>query len=91
MKNDEDAFVRKALASAEKAERWGRIKETVATFLALGVMFWLTERSAKLELRLEPLLIGAVTIAALCTAKIKLLINQNTKAVLQSIAELRRP
>lgn len=90
MKNEEDVFIRRALASVEKAERLGRIKEIVATVLAFGALIWLTERSPGRELRLEPVLIGAGLIAAVCTAKIKTLVNQNTKAVLQAISELRR-
>ncbi len=90
MKNEEDVFIRKALASAEKAERLSRLKEIAATVLAFGAVIWLTERSSKPELRLEPLLIGAGLIAAVCTAKIKRLINENTKAVLQAISDQRR-
>jgi hypothetical protein len=90
MKNEEDVFIRRALASVEKAERLGRVKEIVATVLAFGAFIWLTERSPGRELRLEPVLIGAGLIAAVCTAKIKTLVNQNTKAVLQAISELRR-
>ena len=90
MKNEEDVFIRKALASVDKAERYGRVKEIVATVLAFGAVIWLTERSAGRELRLEPVLIGAGLIAAVCTAKIKTLINKNTKAVLPAISELHR-
>ena len=90
MKNEEDVFIRKALASVEKAERQSRIKEIVAIVLAFVAIIWLTERSPKPELRLEPLLIGAASIAAVCTAKIKRLINENTRAVLRAIADLNR-
>ena len=90
MKNKEDVFIRKALASVEKAERYGRVKEIVVTVLAFGAVIWLTERSPSRELRLEPMLIGAGLIAGVCTAKIKTSINQNTKAVLQAISELHR-
>lgn len=46
MKNEEDVFTRKALASVEKAERYSRVKEVVATALALGAVFlaYRTER-----------------------------------------------
>lgn len=90
MKNEEDVFIRKALASVEKAEKYGRIKQIVVTVLAFGGAIWLTERSPGRELRLEPVLIGAGLIAAVCTAKIKTLINRNTKAVLQAIADLQQ-
>jgi len=90
MKNEEDVFIRRALASVEKAERLGRIKEIVAMVLAFGAIIWLTERSPGRELRLEPVLIGGGLIAAVCTSKIKTLINQSTKAVLRAISELHR-
>lgn len=90
MKNEEDVFIRKALASVEKAERYSQAKQVVVTVLAFGAAFWLTERSPGRELRLEPVLIGAGLIAAVCTAKIKTLINRNTKAVLQAISNLER-
>lgn len=90
MKNEEDAFIRRALAGAEKAERLSRIKEIVATVLAFGAVLWLTERSSKPELRPEPLLIGAGLIAAVCTAKIKRLINENTRVILHAISDLHR-
>ncbi len=90
MKNEEDVFIRNALAGVEKAERYGRVKEVVATILAFGAVISLTKRSPGRELRLEPVLIGAGLIAAVCTAKIKTWINQNTKEVLQAISELRR-
>jgi hypothetical protein len=90
MKNEEEVFIRKALASVEKAERYGQVKQVVVTVLALGAAFWLTERSPGRELRLEPVLIGAGLIAAVCTAKIRTLINRNTKTVLEAIADLQR-
>lgn len=90
MKSEEDAFIRKALASVEKAERYSQAKQVVVTVLAFGAMFWLTERSPGRELRLEPVLMGAGIIAAVCTAKIKTLINRNTKAILQAIADSNR-
>lgn len=90
MKNEEEVFIRKALARVEKAERYSRAKQIVVTILAFVAIFWLTERSAGPELRLEPVLIGAGLIAAVCTAKIKTLINQNTKVVLQAISDRHR-
>jgi hypothetical protein len=90
MKTEEDVFIRKALASVEKAERYSLVKQIVVTVLAFAAVIWLTERSPSAELRLEPVLIGAGLIAAVCTAKIKTLINRNTKAVLQAISDLNR-
>ncbi|MBY0502541.1 MAG: hypothetical protein K2X03_01440 [Bryobacteraceae bacterium] len=88
MENEEDVFIRKALAGVEQAERYGRIKEIVATVVALGGVIWLTERSPGRELRLEPVLMGVGLIAAVCTAKLKRVINQNTKTMLQAISRI---
>jgi hypothetical protein len=85
MSNDEQLFIRKALASVEKAEKYQRIKQIVVTVLTFGAAIWLTERSPSPELKLEvTILIGVGLIAAICTAKIMTLINQNTKSVLQA-------
>lgn len=89
-KSEEDVFIRKALASVEKAEQYSRVKQIVVTILAFGGVFWLTERGPGQALRLEPVLIGAALIAGVCTAKLKTLINRNTKAVLQAISDLQR-
>ena len=91
MSNDEQLFIRKALASVEKAEKYQRIKQIVATVLTFGAAILLTERSPSPDLKLEvTILIGAGLIAAVCTAKIMTLINRNTKSVLQAIADLQQ-
>ncbi len=91
MKHEEDVFIRQALASVEKAERYSRAKQIVVTVVAFGAAIWLTERSPSPELKLEvTILSGVVLIAAVCTAKVLALVNRNTKSVLQAIAELER-
>jgi hypothetical protein len=90
MSNEEDLFIRKALASVDKAEQYSRVKQIVVSVLAIGGVFWLTERSPGQPLRLEPVLMGVGLIAGVCTAKLKTLINRNTKAVLQAISDLHR-
>jgi hypothetical protein len=91
MSNEEQLFIRKALASVEKAERYQRIKQIVATVLTLGAAIWLTERSPSPELKLEvTILIGVGLMAAVCITKIMTLINRNTKSVLQAIADLQQ-
>ena len=91
MSNDEQLFIRKALTSVEKAEKYQRIKQIVLKVLTFGAAIWLTERSPSPELKLEvTILIGVGLIAAVCTAKITTLINRNTKYVLQAIADLQQ-
>ncbi len=91
MSNDEQLFIRKALANVEKSEKYQRIKQIVATVLAFVAAILLTERSPSPELKLEvTILIGVGLIAAVCTSKIMTLINRNTKSLLQAIADLQQ-
>jgi hypothetical protein len=91
MSNEEQLFIRKALASVEKAEKYQWIKQIVSTVLTFGAAIWLTERSPGPELKLEvTILIGVGLIAAVCITKIMTLINRNTKSVLQAIADLQQ-
>lgn len=83
-----DDFVRKALAEVEKAQRFQRIKQILVTVLALAAAFWLAFKQPGPELQVEctfVILIGMML--AVCTAKIMSLINKNTRAVLQAIAD----
>ena len=70
MKNKEGVFVRRALVSVEKAERYNQAKQVGVIVLAFEAAFWLTERSLGREITLEPVLIGVGLIAAVCTATI---------------------
>ena len=91
MSNEEQQFIRKALADVEKAEQYQWIKQIVAAVLTLGAGILLTEQSPSTELKLEvTILIGVGLIAAVCTAKIMTLINRNTKSVLRAIADLQQ-
>jgi len=91
MSNEEQLFIRKALASVEKAEKFQSVKRIALSVLAFGAALWLTERGPSPELKLEvTVFIGVGLIAAICTAKISALLNRNTKSVLQAIADLQR-
>jgi hypothetical protein len=88
---DEEIFIRKALKSVEKAEKFQRIKQIVVTCLAFLAAFWLASKGPSPELNIEcTVIICLGLIAAVCTAKILALINKNTKAVLLAIADLHR-
>ncbi len=89
--SEEQLFIRKALASVEKAERFQRIKQILVTVLAFIAAFWLALRRPSSELNVEcTVIIFVGLIMAVCTAKIMSLINKNTKAILRSIAGLHK-
>ena len=80
MNDEEQLFIRKALASVEKAEKYQWIKQIVATVLTFGAAIWLTERSPSPELKLEvTILIGVGLIAAVCITKIMTSISGTSK------------
>ena len=88
---DQEDFIRKSLASVDKAYRIQRIKQIVVTVLAFIAAFWLAFKAPGPELQIECTIIILIgMIAAVCTAKIKSLIDKNTRAILQAIAEVHR-
>lgn len=90
MNTEEELFIRRALASAEKAGKLQRIKQIVVTVLAFAAAFWLASKQPGPELNIEcTVIIMLGLIAAVCTAKIQSAINANTRAVLQAIAEMQ--
>ena len=91
MSTEEQVFIRTALENVEKAHKIQRIKQIVVTVLAFAAAFWLASRGPSRDLNVECVVItGVGLIAAVCTAKIMSLINKNTKAVLQAIADLQK-
>ena len=91
MSNEEQLFIRKALASVEKAEKYQWIKQIAAKVVAIGAAIWLTERRPSPELKLEvTIFIGVGLISLVCITKLMTLINRNTKSVLQAIADLQQ-
>jgi hypothetical protein len=92
MNDEEQSFVRVALARVEKAQKIQRVRQIAATVLAFAAAFWLAFQPSGPELKIECVVItGIGLIAAVCTTKIKTLINRNTAAVLQAIADLKKP
>ena len=88
---EEQIFIRKALANVEKAERFQRIKQIVASVLIVLAAVGFAFRPTSPEMRVEAtLFIGIGLGLAVCTAKIMSLINKNTKDVLHAIADMRQ-
>ena len=82
-------FIRKALAEVEKAHRFQRIRQIVITVLAFAAAFWWAFKKPGPELGIEgTIMIVVGLIMGVCTAKIMSLINKNTRAILQAIADL---
>lgn len=88
--SQEQQFIQRALANVEKAARYQRIKQIVVTVLAFIAAFWLSSRGPSSELNVEcTIIIFVGLMLAVCTAKIKSLINKNASVILQAISELR--
>ena len=86
----EQAFIEQALAAAARAERWDRVRVVVASAAAGSAAIWFAFRPPSPELRVEAticVLLGSMLAAA--TAKLRSLIQHNTRLVLQALAAPR--
>ena len=86
----EQAFIEQALAAAARAQRWDRVRVVVATAAAFSAAIWFAFRPPSPELRVEAticVLLGSMLAAA--TAKLRSLIQHNTRLVLQALAAPR--
>lgn len=89
---NEEAFVQSALAAATRAKRWDRARMVLNLVAAFSAAIWLASRPSSPELGVEcTILIVVGTMLGVVTAKLRSLVNQNTRIVLQAIAALRRP
>jgi len=86
----EQAFIEQALAAAARAQRWEQIRVVFASAVAIAALIWWYSRKPGPELGVEGIIIvviGAMIAAA--TAKIRSLIQHNSRLVLQAIAAQR--
>jgi FtsH-binding integral membrane protein len=89
--NEEQLFIREALASVEKAARFQNYKAAAMTVVAFIAAFSFAFRPTSPELKIEcTILIGLSLVTMICTTKILARIDKNTFAVLQAIADLRQ-
>jgi 4-amino-4-deoxy-L-arabinose transferase-like glycosyltransferase len=82
----EQTFVEKALAAADRSQLLDRIRVIAATALAVAILAWFVSRPSSPQLGIETticLVIGAMI--ALTTVKLRLLIQRNTRLILQAI------
>jgi hypothetical protein len=87
---EEQLFITKALAAAEKAEKLSRIKRIVVSALAVAVAVWLAIEAPGPQFSTQALLIILLFALAACTHKVLALNNKNTRAILEAIAHLQR-
>ena len=86
----EQAFIEQALAASARTQRWDQIRVIVTTMAAIAAAIWFASRPASPQLGVEAtiiLVIGAMLAAV--TAKLRSLIQHNTRQVLQALATLR--
>jgi hypothetical protein len=86
----EQAFIEQALAAAERAKRLDQIRAAGTAVAAMAAAIWFAFRPPSPELRIEAtilVVIGAMLAAV--TAKLRYLIQSNTRLVLQVLAASR--
>jgi len=86
----EQAFIERALAAAARAERWDRVRVVVAGAAAVSAAIWFAFRPPSPELRVEATIcVVPGSMLAAATAKLRSLIQHNTRLVLQALAAPR--
>lgn len=87
---DEHRFLRDALASAEKAEKFQRIKVIVVTLLAFGGVYYAFNQPVTTQHTAVTVVVVVGLMLAVCTAKILASITRNTRLILQAFSESSR-
>ena len=86
----EQAFIEQALAAAARAERWDRVRVVVASAAAVSAAIWFAFRPPSPELGVEATICVVLgSMLAAVTAKLRSLIQHNTRLVLQALAAAR--
>ena len=86
----EQAFIEQALAGAARAQLWDQIRVVVATAGAMAAAIWFAFRPPSPELKVEATIIVVLGfIIAAVTARLRSLIQHNTRLVLQALAASR--
>src|SRR5262245_1559279 len=88
----EEAFIEQALAAATRAQRLDQVRVVVATAAAFSAAIWFAFRPPSPELRIEAtILVVLGAMLAAVTAKLRSLIQHNTRLILQAVAASRPP
>jgi hypothetical protein len=83
----EQLFLRKALASAERAARFQQIKHIVVTVIAFPALYYLMGSAPEHRVPFTVIVALGLMLAG-CTVKILAQLTSNTRTILQAIAEL---
>jgi hypothetical protein len=86
--NGEQLFIRKALASAERAARFSRIKQIVVIVIAFPAVYYLMDKPREHPTFTIIMVIGVLLVGI--TSKLVALIHSSTRTILQAIAELSK-
>ena len=87
---DEQRFIRDALAAAEKAERFQRIKLIVVTAIAFGGCFYAFDQPVTTQHTAITVVLVIGLMLAVCTGKILASNTKNTRLILQALSEQSR-
>ena len=82
----EQTFVAKALAAADRSQWLDRVRVIAATVLAVAILAWFVSRPSSPQLGIETticLVLGAMI--GVTTAKLRSLIQRNTRLILEAI------
>jgi len=86
----EQAFIEQALAAAERAKRVDQVRLVGTTVAAMAAAIWFAFRPPSPELRIEATILVVVgAMLAAVAAKLRYLIQSNTRLVLQALAGSR--
>jgi hypothetical protein len=87
----EQAFVEQALAAAGRAQRLDQARVIVTTVAAMSAALWFAFRPSSPQLGMEATILVVVgAMLAAVAAKLRALIQRNTRLILQAIAAQRR-
>ena len=87
MSTPEQLFVRKALASAERAARFSQIKQIVVMVIAFPALYYLTGSAPEHKVPFTIIMVIGVLLVG-TTSKIIAKLDSITRTILQAIAEL---
>ena len=88
----EHAFIEQALAAATRSQRWDQVRVVGTTGAAFAAAIWFASRPPSPQLGVEAtILIVLGAMLAAITAKLRSLIQDNTRLILQALATLRPP
>lgn len=87
---DEQRFIRDALAGAEKAERFYRIKLIAVTVVAFGGCYYAFDQPVTTQHTAITVVLVVGLMLMVCTGKILASNTKNTRLILQALSERPR-